>query len=685
MPYLKNIFEKYIEWPIAIYGLSSETEKALHIMNAYDIVGLLDSFHTDGCLYGKKIITLDECISEKVRLIIVVARPGSCKAITRKIGNLCKKNNIDLFDIRGKNLLADNRVSYNFNSIKGYTKTQLISLLKEVEAVSFDLFDTLVVRNVLESSDVIEIVKSQLEEREFYISDFIGKRIEAEKNLSRNGAPKLKYIYHQLLNDEDIAYRLSDLEYRIDCNLLQPRNDVVELIDIAKGLGKRVYITSESYYSKEQIKKILIDNYINNIDDVIVSCEFNTGKTDKLFEKLIEIAGTNNILHIGDDIVADIEASERYGLKSFQIYSSSELFEILGGLKLYNPGLNISDRIKIGMFIANIFNNPFQFEETDRKINVYDASDIGYLFVAPMILDFTKWFGEQVKENNLKNIWFSSRDGYLLQKLYNIIYPNEETEYFLTSRIAAIRAGMENISDIEYVDSMKYSGNLSDNLMARFGIKADEIPVSQINEKKSGLLKYSEAILDNAKLNKANYIKYIEKLKIKDGSIAFFDFVAKGTSQMYIQKIYPSDYIGLYFLQLEPEFMDKKNLNIRPFYTEEERESSAVFDNYYVLETILTSPDPSVNGFNEDGSVVFANETRKSRDIECLLKIQNGIIEYVEKYISICPKRDYKINKKLAETLLTLIHNVNIKDKDFLDLIIEDPFFNRMTDITDVL
>ena len=43
------------------------------------------------------------------------------------------------------------------------------------------------------------------------------------------------------------------------------------------------------------------------------------------------------------------------------------------------------------------------------------------------------------------------------------------------------------------------------------------------------------------------------------------------------------------------------------------------------------------------------------------------------------------INKKLDEIFLTLVHNVEIRDKDFLSLTVEDPFFNRMTDITDVL
>ena len=36
--------------------------------------------------------------------------------------------------------------------------------------------------------------------------------------------------------------------------------------------------------------------------------------------------------------------------------------------------------------------------------------------------------------------------------------------------------------------------------------------------------------------------------------------------------------------------MADKGVDIESFYTEKERDTSAIFDNYYILETILTSP-----------------------------------------------------------------------------------------------
>ena len=42
------------------------------------------------------------------------------------------------------------------------------------------------------------------------------------------------------------------------------------------------------------------------------------------------------------------------------------------------------------------------------------------------------------------------------------------------------------------------------------------------------------------------------------------------------------------------------------------------------------------------------------------------------------------INKKLDEAILSLPGAVTILDGDFLNLKVEDPFFNRTTDLTDL-
>lgn len=682
--------EKLQQKKIIIYGLSTETERILKEWNGrYEVIGLLDGFKISGTQFGYPILDINNVIRMDNIAIIVVARPGSCKAITKRIGDLCREYNVELYDVRGKDLLADTQVVYDFNLINGYIKTDVFDKVKQVDVVSFDLFDTLVVRDILSSSDVINLVNARLEERGIIIDNFIQKRIAVEKQMSQGHAPRLESIYGILLDSShDIqisASDLADLEYRVDIELLRPRTDMVDILLKIKKDGKRVYITSESYYSESQISVILEKFGITDIDGLIVSCEYDTSKTGELFERLITIAGTKNILHIGDDIVADIESAKRHGIQAFQIYSAAELLESIGGLKLLSDEMNLSDKIRIGMFIADLFNSPFQFEDKEKRIHVDNAYNIGYLFTAPMIMDFAKWFGEQVKEYELSNIWFCARDGYLLQKLYEILYPDSVSEYFLTSRTSSIRAGMENISDVEYVDSMKFSGDIKENLKTRFGIDDNILEECKIDESQSGLMQYANVILSESERKRFNTKKYIQRLKINSGGIGLFDFVAKGTSQMYIQKLVDNRIKGLYFLQLEPEFMKDKGLDILSYYKEREKNSSAIFDNYYILETLLTAPFPSVAEFDYDGNPIYANETRDKEDIDCFMRAQKGIIDYVKRYLSICPESYFVQNKKLDETLLYLIHNVDIRDKTFLSLKVEDPFFNRMTNITDVL
>lgn len=675
---------------IALYGLGTETERTLIEWNGkYNVIGLLDGFRTEGEQFGYPIVDIKDVVKQNNVVIVVVARPGSCKAIAKRIGDICKENNVELYDIRGKDLLQDTRVVYDFKSVRGYKKSDLIEQIRQADIVSFDLFDTLIVRNVLSSADVIELLEARLEEKGICIPNFVDQRISAEKKLSNGKAPRLVNIYEDVLSDnpiENVTVELLDeLEYQTDISLLQPRKEMVDLIQTIKRMGKQIYIISESYYSQGQIEQILNSCEIGGIDKFFVSCEYDVSKTSGLYEKVIEFAESSNILHVGDDIVADVEAAKRSGIKAFQIYSSSELLDAVGGLNLTEDLQDISDKIRVGMFAANIFNSPFQFEDEEKRIHVDDVADIGYLFCAPMILDFAYWFGRLAERLNLPNILFCARDGYLLQRFYSKLYPEAKINYLLTSRISAIRAGVSDETDIAYIDSMKFSGDVEENLKVRFGIDAENIDLEDIDVKANGLLKYRKSILNAAQVKKQNNKRYIESLLLDDKPIALFDFVAKGTSQMYIQRLIPNDIYGLYFLQLEPEFMKDKGLKIQPFYTESERDQSAIFDNYYILETLLTSPEASVDEFDHDGRPVYAGETRSEKDIACVMRAQDGIIEYVDKYLRLCPREKIKSNKKLDEIFLTLIHNIEIRDKDFLEFIVEDPFFNRMTDIKDVL
>lgn len=686
---LLEMFHQYKNNKIAIYGLGTETERVLtEIDQEFQIVGLLDGYKETGMLYGKPIIPFKEAVEAGVKLILVVARPGSCKAIAKRIGTICKENQIDLFDVRGKDLCDIKKVTYDFQNIDGITKEHMRQLVNESDVVSIDLFDTLIMRQILFPTDIFELVDYGIREKGIIIEEFCKKRLESEKYLAQFGAPTLidiyTYMFEKYAIREITPEALAELEWSIDYELVLPRQELCDFLADEYNMGKDIYIVSDTYYSKSQLIDLLKKCNISAYTDIFASCEYKTGKTGQLFEILKDKIEGKSCLHIGDDIVADVENAKMHGINTCRIYSGLELLEHAGYLGLWDSIDELANRIKVGMFVSKIFNSPFQFETEERRISVKNAYDIGYLFFAPMISDFVLWYAEQIRKYELKNIWSCARDGYLIQKMYNELHGDIPSVYFLTSRTAAIRAGVENIEDIEYVSEMKFSGTIEEQLAERFGIynhsKADAA-----GKMKESLLDYSSEILDRALKCRENYKLYIDGLDVKEGDIAFFDFVAKGTSQMYVERLVKNHLKGLYFLQLEEEHMRKRGLDIISFYTQEEKDSSAIFDNYYILETILTSPMPSVKEFDEQGNPCYAEETRKKEDIICFQDTQAGIFDYFKTYLRICPKESMKIDKKIDELFLVLIHGISILDDNFRRLEVEDPFFNRKTDVVDLI
>lgn len=686
---LLQILNRYRDSKVAIYGLGTETERVLNeIGQDFQIIGLLDGYREEGRLYGKPIISLQQAIESQVRLILVVARPGSCRAIVKRIGAICIENQIALIDVRGKDLCDTKKVVYHFQDTDGISRKQFMGQIREYDVISIDLFDTLIMRQTLFPTDIFEMVNCRLKDKGIVIKDFSKRRLESEKYLAKFTAPTLTEIYSYMKSTYSIAEivpeELAKLEWTIDYDLVVPRQEMCDLMEEVHSQGKEIYIVSDTFYTKDQLIKLLEKCKIGFYRDIIASCEYKSAKTGDLFTKVKERVREKKCLHIGDDIVADVESARQHGIAACHIYSGIDLLEAVGYLGLWDSIKGLANRIKIGMFVSKIFNSPFQFEKGERRIAIQNTYDLGYLLFAPIISDFVIWFEEQIQQQKLSNIWFCARDGYLIKRMYDELHGNMESIYLLTSRTAAIRAGIESEEDIEYVSGMKFSGAIEEQLLERFGIAKQDI-VADHGACSKSLTNYAGVILSKARIDRKNYQKYIDKLYMKAGDIAFFDFVAKGTSQMYMQRLVDRHLKGIYFMQLEGEYMQGKGLDILPFYNSQETDQSEIYENYYILETILTSPLPSIKEFDEYGEPCYAQETRKEEDIRCVLAAQDGVFDYFITYLKLCPRNEVSVDKKLDEMFLSLIHGIAVLDNDFIGLKVEDPFFNRMTDIADLI
>ena len=676
---LKAVLQTYQNDKIAIYGLSPLTQTLLEQLDGCHVLGLLDGYQTSGNLYGKSILSMEEAVREQVRLIIVAARPESCKVIAKRIETVCAEHGITLVDIHGEDLRTPKKAAYSFSGISGASKEMVRQLIDTHDAVSADLFDTLLMRRTLFPADVFEIVGLRLKQKGIVIDCVPQKRLEGEKELGKTTVPTLLEIYSYILERYSIPgirpEELARLEWETDRDLVVPRKELCTLLREAHQQGKPVYIVSDTFYTKDQLAALLNHCGITFYTDILASCDYRTGKTQGLFTVLRQRIPEKHCVHIGDSIDADIKSAERSGYTACQLFSGLELFEKAGYLGLWENIHSLSSRIQTGMLAANLFNSPFQFEEPERKIHVADAYDIGYLFLGPVITGFVIWLYRQMRQRGLKNIWFCARDGYLIKKLYDQLDTSANSVYFLTSRFAAIRAGIEDDGDIHYVESMRFSGSLQEQLRERFGISVEA------DAERGRLLDYREEILKAAEVNRKNYLTYLQNLETAEGEIAFCDFSARGTVQMYVQRLLDRHLKGLYFSQLDPGYMEAKGLEISPFYSGD----SGVYRNFYVLEAVITAPQPSVFGFDENGDACFVRETRSDEDLRCIQRVQDGAADYFEMFRKLDPEWESLDERSLGSLILSLVHKIEIQDRDFLSLTVDDPFFHRVSNVSDLV
>ena len=99
-----------------------------------------------------------------------------------------------------------------------------------VEVVSFDIFDTLLVRPAKEPKDIFALLQSVVQER--FGLNFLELRYHAEEDLGKENA-KLPEIWDQIARkhslEPNVARELMQMEIKLEKDVLTPRNDVKEL------------------------------------------------------------------------------------------------------------------------------------------------------------------------------------------------------------------------------------------------------------------------------------------------------------------------------------------------------------------------------------------------------------------------------------------------------------------------
>lgn len=196
-------------------------------------------------------------------------------------------------------------------------------LIKKYDVISFDIFDTLIERNVKKPCEIFCLVGENILGKD-YADSFMKERINAEskaRTKCKNGEAKLEDIYDVLKKTYgDTTQSLMNNEIETEIVSCRPHKTMISYFEYAKILDKKVFLISDMYLSKYVIEQMLQKCNISGYDNVYISNEAGCNKiTRQLFEYIIdkENLQAKDIIHIGDSFKADYMGPRKVGIKSY--------------------------------------------------------------------------------------------------------------------------------------------------------------------------------------------------------------------------------------------------------------------------------------------------------------------------------------------------------------------------------
>lgn len=547
------------------------------------------------------------------------------------------------------------------------------------DVISFDIFDTLIMRQILVPEDLFDIVANKALKCGINKQDFKEMRLNAiNKNSQPN--PNIYEIYDKMVKDgylsETQSKLLLKLELESEMSVSVCRIEVKKLFDYAKENGKKVYLITDMYLPSSFIERLLKRHKIEGYHALYVSCEYRSLKSERLFAIFKETVKESKFLHIGDNKKSDGECALKNGIDVVLIDSAITKLKRSAYAHLLDETYSINDRSLLGLIISEIFNNPFLNLNESGEITIQRLEDIGFAFYGSIITEFMHWFIGEIEGRGYAKILFSARDGYLFNELYTWYCEKcgDSTElpkgiYFLTSRSVCTGAWINNINDIMWLMDNTFYGVDEALLEKRLFMDSKNIQEYKVDNNRT-LKEYaitnSERIIYNSAKIRKGYLNYMARIGLKDNEkYAFFDLVSSGTCQYFLSQFAPFAIDGFYFCKVMTDEERKNCLPISSFTVKaiDKKSEYDICNNYHYFEFYMSCDMASLWSFTQDGKPLYNEETRSLKEINEMERVQVGIIEFFKQFMDrlYIPKKPMSLI--FADNVLRHLHTVDISDE----------------------
>ncbi|PSJ48032.1 glycosyl transferase family 1 [Zobellella endophytica] len=299
---------------------------------------------------------------------------SSLHALERLVGLLAEKNGYKQFYYYPPTGRFTTDKSYCYIQYHNSARNAF-DQIKNHELISFDVFDTLVRRRYF-APDYAKLKLGARLAAEGLVDNahaFVGLRNEAEFELRKEqafkGDVRIDAIYQRLVQrlglDETRAEPLMQQEFELDLDMIEGKDEMVDIFNDLYALGRTLWVVSDTYYTREQIGLMLRKAGVTAPFRLLVSSEEQKRKDNgtmwHFVKSELQNMGSPSFLHIGDNVVADAQLPGDLGLGNFHILNPHDKWHAFGlpSVLRGKDSLNEQEILKWGPLIFNLGRSPF--------------------------------------------------------------------------------------------------------------------------------------------------------------------------------------------------------------------------------------------------------------------------------------------------------------------------------------
>lgn len=651
----KKNFEKFKDKKIVLYGIGRYTASLLPAIKEFHIVGLMDrdDDNIGKEMYGVPILSKEEA-ERQADLIIINTAETYWRIIYKRICEL----SIPVYYLNGEKAIEQTMdCSCRNDPYWRQTLEQLRETIYHSDVVSFDIYDTLIMRKVFMPQDVFKLVEKRIQLQLGLNLDFYQARLAVD--LKCNDAFMLLDTVYMELNkklrlEKEALEAIKQIEIETEMECCVPRRDMIALYNEVAA-KKEVYLISDMYLPTEVINKILRACGVEKTENLWISGEKKKNKKSGLLWKSYseEIVRGRRAIHIGDNPQSDIAIPCEYGIDTYYIMNSAAMWE-KSSLGDFVPKIqSLEQSVFAGMLGAQIFNSPFALSAHQGMVYFEDFWQLGYCLLGGIIYSFLVWLLKETRARDIKRIFFFARDGYFLEKDYRYLrglcngkdWP--DAFYLAISRRLSVISSLGGENELDYVMNVPYNGTFEQFIESRFDIQIEkydvhareEISIPKDVEKVLEWLKpYLEKILTEIRKEKANYLAYINQFHINEND-GVIDLWFYGKNQYSLSKVIGKPLTGFYFAaNLSENNKYKENNTMIPCFQNDEdlgaKECNLKKADIFI-ESFFTAPYGMIKAVDETGRYKCAvggmnQKYFNERDI-----INQGSCEFMKDYVGL--------------------------------------------------